>query len=97
MPYLSDRLTDSDPGVRNAAISTIYEITRINPLLFIVTIPKVFQIFCEGEVSNWCLIKLIKLLVEFSENEPRLLQKLEPKFRELLESQKSKSVQYELI
>ena len=36
-------------------------------------------------------------MVEFSENEPRLLQKLEPKFRELLESQKSKSVQYELI
>ena len=62
MPYLSDRLTDSEPGVRNAALSTIDEITRIHPILFIVTIPKVFQIFCEGEVSNWCLIKLKKSL-----------------------------------
>ena len=30
VPYLSDRLKDTDPSVKMAAISTIYEITRIN-------------------------------------------------------------------
>ena len=30
VPYLGDRLKDSDAGVRMAAISAIYEITRIN-------------------------------------------------------------------
>lgn len=43
------------------------------------------------------LIKLIKLLTEFCDYEPRLLSKLVPKFKSLLESQKAKSVQYEVI
>ena len=41
-PYLSDRLKDSDPSVRMAAIQAIYEITRINQSIFIFTIPQVF-------------------------------------------------------
>ncbi len=30
VPYLSDRLKDSDAGVRMAAISSIFEISKIN-------------------------------------------------------------------
>jgi len=41
-PYLADRLKDSDIGVKMAAVSSIYEITKINQQLFIVTIPIVF-------------------------------------------------------
>mgnify|MGYP002630999966 CR=1 FL=1 len=41
-PFLSDRLKDSDAGVRMAAISAIYEISRVNPSLFLVTIPVIF-------------------------------------------------------
>jgi hypothetical protein len=36
-------------------------------------------------------------LTEFSEFEPRLLKKLLSKFKSLLESQKAKSVQYEVL
>jgi vesicle coat complex subunit len=42
VPYLCDRLKDSDAGVRMAAISSIHEITRINPSLFIVTIKDIY-------------------------------------------------------
>ena len=41
-PYLSDRLKDQDASVRMAAIQVIYEITRINPTIFVFTIPQVF-------------------------------------------------------
>jgi AP-3 complex subunit delta len=75
VPYLADRLKDSDMGVRMAAISSIYEITKINPSLFIVTIPTVFQLLTEA-TNNWVLIKLVKLLAEFADVEPRLLTKL---------------------
>ena len=30
-PFLSDRLKDADQGVRMAAISAIYEISKVNP------------------------------------------------------------------
>lgn len=43
------------------------------------------------------LIKLIKLLTEFCTAEPRLLTKLAPKFRSLLDSQRAKSILYELV
>jgi len=84
VPYLSDRLKDSDSGVRMAAISSIYEITKINPSLFIVTIPTIFQLLNEA-TNNWVLIKLIKLLTEFAEVEPRLQAKLHQKFITLVE------------
>jgi vesicle coat complex subunit len=41
-PFLSDRLKDTDAAVRMSAISAIYEITRMNPTVFIVTIPVLF-------------------------------------------------------
>ena len=96
MPYLSDRLKDSDAGVRMAAISAIYEITRINQTLFIVTIPVIFNLLCETS-NNWVLIKLIKLLSEFCEVEDRLVKKMKTKFLDLLEDQKAKSVQFEVL
>lgn len=84
-PYLADRLKDSNLSVKMAAISTIYEMTKINSDLFIVTIPVVYQLLCETS-NNWILIKLIKLLTEFCEAEPRLKIKLKPKFLQLLQS-----------
>ena len=97
-PYLCDRLGDSNISVKMAAISTIYEIARINPAVFIVTIPQVFQMLCDTQVhNNWLLIKVIKVLTEFCEVEPRLKTKLKPKFKQLLEKQSSKSVQYEVV
>jgi AP-3 complex subunit delta len=96
VPFLSDRLKDSDKSVKMTAISTIYEISKIDQSLFVVTIPVLYQLF--GEVNNnWVLIKIIKLLTEFCKVEPRLKMKLRPKFYDLLESQRAKSVQYEII
>ena len=96
VPYLSDRLKDSDASVKMTAISTIYEISKIDQSLFVVTIPVLYQML--GEVSNnWVLIKIIKLLTEFCMVEPRLKLKLRPKFYDLLDSQKARSVQFEII
>ena len=85
VPYLSDRLKDSDLSVKMTAISTIYEISKIDPAMFVVTIPVVYQLLCEVN-NNWVLIKIIKLLTEFCNVEPRLKMKLRPKFQDLLES-----------
>lgn len=43
------------------------------------------------------MIKLIKLLSEFCEVEDRLVKKMKTKFLDLLEDQKAKSVQFEVL
>ena len=78
VPYLSDRLKDTDAGVRMAAITSIFEITRINPSLFLVTIKDIYQLLNET-TNNWVLIKIIKLLTEFCQVEPRLVLILKPR------------------
>ena len=67
----------------------------INPRLFLVTIPKLFEMMSTR--SNWLLIRLIKLLCEMSRAEQRLVPKLSGKFKEMLKSPMAKSVEYELI
>lgn len=79
-----------------AAISAIYEITKINQSLFVVSIPAIYTLLCQT-TNNWVLIKLIKLLSEFCEVEERLIKKMQPKFLNLLEQQKAKSVQFEVL
>ena len=44
----------------------------------------VFDLLC-NTTNNWMLIKLIKLLLEFTVIEPRLVTKLQPKLVGLLE------------
>jgi hypothetical protein len=61
LPYLCDRVKDTKVGVQISAISSIQEITRINPRLFLVTIPSLFEVF-NSTKSNWLIIKLIKLV-----------------------------------
>ena len=81
-----------------AAISTIYEIVRINPAIFIVTIPQVFQLLGDSQLhSSWILVKVVKILTEFCEVEPRLKSKLKPKYKQLLEKQSSKCLLYEVL
>ena len=67
----------------------------INPRLFLVTIPKLFEMM--NTRSNWLLIRLIKLLCEMSKVESRLLPKLSEKFKDMLKDPLAKSVEYELI
>lgn len=59
--YLCDRLKDSKMGVQISAVTAIHEITRLNPRLFLVTVPTLFQLFSSTK-SNWLIIKLIKLV-----------------------------------
>ena len=61
VPYLSDRLKDTKTGVQISAVTAIHEISRLNPRLFLVTIPSLFELFSTTK-SNWLIIKLIKLV-----------------------------------
>ena len=79
-----------------AAISAIFEITKINPSIFVQIIPQTYQLLC-STTNNWVLIKIIKLITEFVEVEPRLGPKLRPKFKEMMDGQKAKSVQFEIV
>jgi len=83
-------------SVRISAVTAIQKITSINPRLFLITIPALFELMV-GTKSNWLLIKLIKLLTEMCKAEERLLPKLTAKFREMLQAPRAKSVEFELL
>ena len=95
MPYLADRLEDPELSVQISAVTAIQKISMINPRLFLVTIPKLFQMM--STKSNWLLIRLVKLLCEMSKVEKRLMPKLTAKFKEMLQNPLAKSVEYEII
>ena len=96
VPYLADRLQDPSMSVRISAVTAIQKITSINPRLFLITIPALFELMV-GTKSNWLLIKLIKLLTEMCKAEERLLPKLTAKYREMLSAPRAKSVEFELL
>ena len=96
VPYLADRLQDPSMSVRISAVTAIHKITMVNPRLFLITIPTLFELMVSSK-SNWLLIKLIKLLTEMCKAEERLLPKLTAKFIEMLSAPKAKSLELELI
>ena len=77
-------------------MTSILKITLINPGMFLVTIPKLFELMTKTR-SNWLLIKLIKLLTEMTKAEERLIPKLSAKFKEMLSKRQAKSIEFELI
>ena len=96
VPYLADRLYDPSVSVRIAAVTAIHKISTVNPMLFLITIPALFELFVNSK-SNWLVIKLIKLMAEMCKAEERLMPKLKAQFIEMLSSPKAKSVEVELL
>ena len=89
--FTADRLNDSEKSVQLAAVGAIAEISRVNPKLFLVALPRLFKMVDEAR-DNWTLLKLVDILTLFAQVEQRLLPKLEPKFKQLLTNQQSKSL-----
>ena len=85
VPYLADRLKDPVCSVQIAAVSSILRISMINPKLFLVTIPTLFEILCSTK-SNWLIIKLLKVLTELYKVEVRLGPKLIQKYQEMFKT-----------
>ena len=96
VPYVADRLQDPDTSVKIAAVTAIHKITTVNPRLFLITIPALFELMVTTK-SNWLLIKLVKLLTEMCKAEERLLSKLTAQFTDILSKPKAKSVEVELL
>jgi hypothetical protein len=70
-------------SVRIAAVTAIHKISTVNPMLFLITIPALFELFVNSK-SNWLVIKLIKLMAEMCKAEERLMPKLKAQFIEML-------------
>ena len=83
-------------SVRIAAVTAIHKISTVNPLLFLITIPALFDLLVSSK-SNWLVIKLVKLMAEMCKAEQRLLPKLKALFADMLTSPKAKSVEVELL
>lgn len=92
---MSDALSDVAPSVQIAAVTVMYEISRTNPKIFMLTVPKLFDLFKSS--NNWLIIKLIKLMHEIIKVEPRMVKKLTKTYEKLLVSTKAKSVEIDLI
>jgi hypothetical protein len=93
--YLSDALHDVAASVQIASVTVMYEISRSNPKIFMLTVPQLFELF--KSENNWLVIKLIKLMHEISRVEPRMVKKLVKPYQKLLVTTKAKSVEIDLI
>lgn len=93
--YLSDALEDTSPAVQISAVSVMYELSRANPKIFLLTVPKLVGLF--KSQNNWLIIKLIKLMHEIIKVEPRLVKRLTKTYMTLLAETKAKSVEIDLI
>ena len=93
--YLSDALHDVSISVQIAAVTVMYEISRTNPKVFMLTVPQLFELF--KSENNWLIIKLIKLMHEIIKVEPRMIKKLSKTYQHLLVTTKAKSVEIDLI
>lgn len=93
---LAEKLKDENTGVVMGAVSTIYELSRINPSFVLYTAQSLYELL-NTTSSNWVLIKLIKLFVELTKVEPRLLKKLVTPFKDILTRNTAKSVEFEII
>lgn len=93
--YLSDALSDVTAAVQIASVTVMYELSRTNPKLFILTVPNLFNLFKSD--NNWLIIKLIKLMHEVIKVEPRMVKKLFKTYQNILVSTKAKSVEIDLI
>jgi hypothetical protein len=93
--YLADALEDVSPAVQIAAVTVMYELSRSNPRIFLLTVPKLFKLFKSD--NNWLIIKLIKLMHEVVKVEPRMIKRLAKTYQNLLMTTKAKSVEIDLI
>ena len=93
--YLGDALEDVSPAVQIASVTVMYELSRSNPKLFLVMVPKLFKLFQSD--NNWLIIKLIKLMHEVIKVEPRMIKRLANTYQKLLMTTKAKSVEIDLI
>ena len=66
--YTADRLNDSEKSVQMAAVGAIAEISRVNPKLFLVALPRLFKMVDEAR-DNWTLLKLVDILTLFAQVE----------------------------
>lgn len=73
----------------------MYEISRTNPKVFMLTVPQLFELF--KSENNWLIIKLIKLMHEIIKVESRMIKKLSKTYQHLLVTTKAKSVEIDLI
>lgn len=85
---------DSDSGVRGTVVCVMCELARRMPVTYLgLAIP--FYSLLSTIEGNWALIKIIKVFSYFVPHEPRLVKKLAGAIKNLLESTKAISVQYE--
>ncbi|RKP27756.1 Clathrin/coatomer adaptor, adaptin-like protein [Syncephalis pseudoplumigaleata] len=96
VPRLTERLEDTDPSVVSAAVNVVCELARHNPRNYLPLAPHLFRLLTTSS-NNWMLIKLIKLFALLTPLEPRLVRKLLPSFKTLIETTPAMSVLYESI
>ena len=58
---LCDCLKDKESSVQIASVTTILEISRINPRIFLPVLPVLYDLL--STKSNWLLIKILKTVI----------------------------------
>ena len=96
LPKFTDLLSDPDQSVQSCCVTSLTELAKCNPKLVLSLVPTLFYLLKESK-SNWMKIKLVKIFQFLAPVEPRLWGKLGPVVLELLESNKAKSVEMELM
>jgi AP-3 complex subunit delta-1 len=95
-PRLRDRLEDDDPAVISCCVTVICELGRMNPKAYLPLAPQLFSLFV-GSANNWMLIKMVKLFAALTPLEPRLIRKLLPPLKKIIQNTRAISVVYECV
>lgn len=95
-PRLKEKLQDDDPHVVSCCVTVICELGRMNPQAYLPLAPHLFSLFL-GTANNWMLIKMVKLFAVLTPLEPRLIKKLLPPLKKIIQTSKAMSVVYECV
>jgi AP-3 complex subunit delta-1 len=95
-PRLRERLDDDDPSVVACCVTVICELGKLKPKAYLPLAPQLFLLFV-GSTNNWTLIKMVKLFASLCPLEPRLVKKLLPQLKKMIETSRAISVVYECV
>lgn len=93
---LISALSDPDPAVVSATVNVVCELGRRYPKRILALSPQLFELLTSS-TNNWMLIKIVKVFGYLSPHEPRLVRKLLPPIKAIIETTPALSLLYECI
>ncbi|EGR27538.1 hypothetical protein IMG5_194460 [Ichthyophthirius multifiliis] len=87
---------ESNPTVLACFTSVVQTVLNTQPKLYPLFVKPLYEIL-QKQKSNWFMIKLVKTFHKMLKLEPRLIKKLSDQYLQVLQNNKSKALEYEVL